>query len=160
MINLAPEPGVPHPFDAFARRLLQADWKSTAGPMRFSASLTLSDLADAAFLHNTRVLMAGLAVEQGTPATATGNLTRAFVGSLFDHLTLSSPSRQSIRTVCNPPRVPLAVLRARRIASTPVPSAIVRGVCRLNRVNPLVRRRRRPVCNQKLARHFANRRQS
>jgi hypothetical protein len=100
MIDLAPEPGVPHPFDAFARRLLQADWESTVGPMRFSASLTLSDLADAAFLHNTRVLMAGLAAEQGTPATATGNLTRAFVGRLFDHITLSAPSRESIRAVC------------------------------------------------------------
>jgi hypothetical protein len=100
MIDLAPEPVVPHPFDAFARRLLQADWESTIGPMRFSASLTLSELADAAFLHNTRVLMAGLAAEQGTPATATGNLTRAFVGRLFDRLTLSAPSRESIRTVC------------------------------------------------------------
>ena len=100
MIQFTPEPGVPHPFDAFARRLLQADWESATGPMRISASLTLSDLADAAFLHNTRVLMAGLAAEQGTPATATGNLTRAFVGRLFDRLTLSAPSRESIRTVC------------------------------------------------------------
>jgi len=100
MINLSPEPGAPHPFDALARRLLQADWESTTGPMRFSASLTLSDLTGAAFLHNTRVLMAGLAAEQGTPATATGNLTRAFVGKLFDRLALSARSRESIRTVC------------------------------------------------------------
>ena len=100
MIDLSPEPGVPHPFDAFARRLLQADWESTIGPMRFSASLTLSDLADAAFLHNARVLMAGLAAEQGTPATAAGNLTRAFVGKLFDHLALSAHSRESIRAEC------------------------------------------------------------
>jgi hypothetical protein len=102
MIQFTPEPGVPHPFDAFVRRLLEADWESTTGPMRFSASLTLSDLADAAFLHNTRVLMAGLAAEQGTPATATatGNLTRAFVGKLFDRLTLSAHSRESIRAVC------------------------------------------------------------
>jgi hypothetical protein len=100
MIQFTPEPGVPHPFDAFVRRLLQADWESAAGPMRFSASLTLSDLADAAFLHNTRVLMAGLAAEQGTPATATGNLNRAFVGRLFDRLTLPAPTRKSIRTVC------------------------------------------------------------
>src|ERR1035437_2776439 len=100
MIDLSPEPGVPHPFDAFARRLLQADWESTIGPMRFSDSLTLADLADAAFLHNTRVLMAGLAAEQGTPATATGNLTRAFVGKLFDRLALSDRPRESIRAVC------------------------------------------------------------
>jgi len=63
-------------------------------------AFTLSDLTGAAFLHNTRVLMAGLAAEQGTPATATGNLTRAFVGKLFDRLALSARSRESIRTVC------------------------------------------------------------
>src|ERR1017187_10503052 len=97
MINLAPDPGVPHPFDVFARRLLQADWESTTGPMRFSASLTLSDMAHATFLRNTRVLMAGLAAEQGTPATATGNLTRAFVGRLFDRLTLSAPRSEERR---------------------------------------------------------------
>src|ERR1019366_4924140 len=100
MIQFTPEPGVPHPFDAFVRRLLEADWESTTGPMRFSASLTLSDLADAAFLHNTRVLMAGLAAEQGTPATATGNLTRAFVGKLLDRVALPTRSRESIRAVC------------------------------------------------------------
>jgi hypothetical protein len=100
MIQFTPEPGVPHPFDVFARRLLQADWESATGPMRFSPSLTLPDLADASFLHNTRVLLAGLAAEQGTPATATGNLNRAFVGRLFDRLTLSAHHRESIRTVC------------------------------------------------------------
>ena len=100
MIDLAREFGVPHPFDAFARRLLQADWESTLSPMRFSASLTLSDLVDAALVHDTRVLMAGLATEQGLPVTATGNLTRALVGRLSDRLTLSAGSRESIRTVC------------------------------------------------------------
>ena len=100
MIQFTPEPGVPHPFDAFVHRLLQADWESATSPIRFSASLSLSDLAEADFLHNTRVLLAALAAEQGTPATATGNLNRAFVGRLFDKLTLSAPSRESIRAVC------------------------------------------------------------
>jgi hypothetical protein len=68
--------------------------------MRFSSSLTLSDLANAIFLHNTRVFMATLAEEQGTPATATGNLNRAFVGRLFDRITLSQRTRDSIRQVC------------------------------------------------------------
>jgi hypothetical protein len=100
MINLAPEPGEPQAFDAFVHSLLQADWESDTGPMRFSSSLTLSDLADAPFLHNARVFMAALAAEQGTPATATGNLNRAFVGRLFDRLTLSQRTRDSIRQVC------------------------------------------------------------
>ena len=100
MIQFAPEPGSPEAFDAFAFSLLQADWESATGPMRFSPSLTLSDLADAAFFQNTRLFLAALAAEQGTPATATGNLTRAFVGSLFDRLILSQTSRESIRHVC------------------------------------------------------------
>jgi hypothetical protein len=100
MIQFATEPGGPEAFDAFAFSLLQADWESATGPMRFSPSLTLSDLADAAFFQNTRLFLAALAAEQGTPATATGNLTRAFVGSLFDRLILSQTSRESIRHVC------------------------------------------------------------
>ena len=100
MIQFAPEPGSPEAFDAFAFSLLHADWESDTGPMRFSPSLTLPDLADAAFFQNARILLAALAAEQGTPATATGNLTRAFVGSLFDRLILSKTSRESIREVC------------------------------------------------------------
>ena len=100
MINLAPEPGGPKAFDAFVLRLLQTDWESATGPMRLSASLTLSDLGDAPFLQHTRVLLAGLATDQGTPATATGNLNRAFVGKLFDRLALAKPYRDSIRSVC------------------------------------------------------------
>jgi hypothetical protein len=100
MIQFAPEPGSPEAFDAFAFSLLQADWESATGPMRLSPSLTRPDLADAAFFQNTRLFLAAQAADQGTPATATGNLTRAFVGSLFDRLTLSQTSRESIRHVC------------------------------------------------------------
>lgn len=100
MIQFAPEPGSPEAFDAFAFSLLRADWESATGPMRFSPSLTLSDLAEAAFFQNARVLLAALAAEQGTPATATGNLTRAFVGRLFDRVVLPAANRDSIRHVC------------------------------------------------------------
>ncbi len=100
MIQFAPEPGTPQAVDAFIRTLLAAEWEGLDGPMRFSPSLALSDLADAPFFKNTRLLLAALAAEQGTPATATGNLTRAFVGRLLDRLALSQPSRESIRRVC------------------------------------------------------------
>jgi hypothetical protein len=100
MIQFAPEPGSHEAFDAFAFGLLQADWESATGPMRFNPSVTRSDLADAAFFQNTRLFLAILAADQGTPATATGNLTRAFVGSLFDRLILSQTARESIRHVC------------------------------------------------------------
>jgi hypothetical protein len=100
MIDLAPEPGGPLAFDAFVRGLFQADWEAATGPMRFSSSLNLSDLATAPFFQNTRILLAALAAEQGTPATATGNLNRAFVGRLFDRLDLSARFRDSIRKCC------------------------------------------------------------
>ena len=100
MIQFAPEPGGRLAFDIFIRSLLEADWKSSTGPMRFSPSLALSDLGEAIFFQNTRLFLAALAAESGTPATATGNLTRAFVGRLFERLTLPQHHRDSIRHVC------------------------------------------------------------
>jgi hypothetical protein len=100
MILPAPEPGGREAFDAFWRNLLVADWDSATGPIRFSSALTLSDLADADFFQNTRVLLQALAAGNGSAATATGNLTRAFVAQLFDSLALSTPARESIQKVC------------------------------------------------------------
>jgi len=100
MIHLAPEPGGRQAFDAFWRSLLVADWDSATGPIRFSSALTLSDLAGADFFQNTRLLLGALAAGNGSTATATGNLTRAFVAQLFDRLTLAAPTRESIRKVC------------------------------------------------------------
>ena len=100
MIHLAPEPGGRQAFDAFWRSLLIADWHSATGPIRFSSALTLSDLAGADFFQNTRLLLGALAAGNGSTATATGNLTRAFVAQLFDRLTLAAPTRESIRKVC------------------------------------------------------------
>ena len=100
MIQFAPEPGGREALDAYWRALLVADWESATGPLRFSPSLTLSDLADAAFFQNARVLLAALAEAGGTPATAIGNLNRVFVRQMFGRLTLSKPFRDSIRRVC------------------------------------------------------------
>jgi hypothetical protein len=100
MIHFAPEPGGRDAFDAFLRALLVADWESATGPMRFSSNLTLEDLAEAAFFQNTRILLAALAADKGTAATATGNLNRAFVRQLFDRAILPKPFRESTRHVC------------------------------------------------------------
>jgi hypothetical protein len=100
MIQFAPEPGGRQAFDAFLRSLLKADWESSTGPMRFCPSLTLSDLADAAFFQNARLLLAALEEAGGTPATATGNLNRVFVRQMFDRLILSKPLRESTLQVC------------------------------------------------------------
>ena len=93
MIEFAPEPGGREPLAAFLQSLRWADWESTTGPIRLSADLTLADLAEAAFFHNTRLLLATLAAEEGTAATATGSLNRVFVRELFDQLTLPEPFR-------------------------------------------------------------------
>ncbi len=87
-------------FDAFIRGLLAADWESPTGPMRFSSDVTLPELAEAALFQNARVLLAALAAEQGTPSTASGNLNRAFVGRLFDRISLAAENRESILHVC------------------------------------------------------------
>lgn len=100
MIHLAPEPGGRQAFEAFWRSLLVADWESATGPIRFSPNLILSDLTGAKFFQNARVLLAALAAENRTPATATGNLNRAFVARVFDRLNLPPSYRDSIRKVC------------------------------------------------------------
>ena len=100
MIRLAPEPGGRPAFDAFWRRLLTADWESASGPIRFCANLTLSELADADFFINSRLFLTALVEGPGARATATGNLNRAFVHSMFDRLKLPQSYRRSIRDVC------------------------------------------------------------
>ena len=93
MIEFAPEPGGREPLAAFLQSLRWADWESATGPIRLSADLTLADLAEAVFFRNTRLLLAALAAEEGTAATATGSLNRVFVRELFDQLTLPEPWR-------------------------------------------------------------------
>jgi hypothetical protein len=100
MIQFIPEPYCREAFDAFLRRLLFGDWESPDGPLRLNADLKSADLADAEFFLNARLFLAALAEEDGAPATAAGNLTRVFVGQMFDHLKLPQPSRDSIRRFC------------------------------------------------------------
>ena len=100
MIMLGTSHSAEDTFDAFWRSLLVADWEQPAGPLRLSADLKLADLSAADFLVNTRVFLAALAEADGAPATATGNLARAFVGQIFDRLVLSKPFRESVHYVC------------------------------------------------------------
>jgi hypothetical protein len=87
-------------FDAFLRDLLLAGWSSPEGPLHLSEDLSLSDLAEAEFFLNARLLLAALVEEDGAPATATGNLNRVFVGRMFYRLKLPSLSRKSIQQCC------------------------------------------------------------
>ena len=100
MIPDALQPSGREAFDAFSHSLLVADWERPDGPLRLNADLQLADLAGADFFVNVRLFLAALADGGGAPATATGNLNRLFVGSMFDRLKLPQPYRESIRQVC------------------------------------------------------------
>jgi hypothetical protein len=100
MISDAHQPSGREDFDALCRKLLVADWERPDGPLRLNGDLQLADLADADFFINVRLFLAALAEGGGAPATATGNLNRLFVGSMFDRLKLPPSFRESVREVC------------------------------------------------------------
>jgi len=77
--------------------LLCADWNDPAGPLRLNDRLALAELANAPFFLNARCLLRVLDASGGTPATAAGNLNRAFVQRLTDLLVLPDAHRESVR---------------------------------------------------------------
>ena len=100
MIQFAPEPHGREAFDAFWRSLLLADWERPDGTLRLNPEVLLSDLAEADFFINARLFLTALDEQDGAPTTATGNLSRVFVGAMFGRIKLAQPSRDSIRSVC------------------------------------------------------------
>ena len=84
----------------FCRSLLDADWEQSGGPLRLSGDLKLADLADVEMFDDARIFLTVLAEEDGAPATATGNLNRAFVRLMFDRLKLPEDYRESTLRVC------------------------------------------------------------
>jgi len=86
--------------NGYLKSLCDADWEDPRGAIRFSADLKLNELAQAEIFHNARIFLNLLLEEGGTAATATGNLTRAFVGRVFDRLRLESRYVRSLRSVC------------------------------------------------------------
>jgi hypothetical protein len=80
--------------------LQRMDWNAPGGPMRLSGKVPLADLQGAVFFVNLRRLLLALVEEDGADATATGNLTRAFVGRMFERMELPKTYRESTRRVC------------------------------------------------------------
>ena len=80
------------------KSLYDTDWEDPRGAIRFSADVGLDELARADIFHNTRILLNALLEAGGTEATATGNLTRAFVSSVCDRLRLAPTSLQIRRS--------------------------------------------------------------
>lgn len=98
MISDAPQSGF-YDLDFFVEALLRTDWESPLGPMRLATDLSREELSSSRFFLNSRIFLEVLASEKAL-ATATGNLTRAFVGAIFDRLAISEYERQMTRSVC------------------------------------------------------------
>lgn len=85
---------------AHLHALQRMDWHEPDGPMRLSGRVPMADLDGSVFFVNLRRLLQVLAEEDGADATATGNLTRAFVGRMFEQMELPGTFRESTRRVC------------------------------------------------------------
>jgi hypothetical protein len=82
------------------KSLYDADWEDPRGAICFSADVKLDELACADVFHNAHIFLNALLEADGTAATATGNLTRAFVSSVCDRLRLATNSLQIRRSHC------------------------------------------------------------
>jgi hypothetical protein len=96
MISDSPETGFLRQLEQYCRNLCEADWNDPMGPLRLNRELSCEDLRDAEFFQNTRQFLLALQEQDGTAATATGNLNRAFVKHMFDRVTLSPQNRRDI----------------------------------------------------------------
>jgi hypothetical protein len=65
--------------------LLQGNWL-TGGPLRLAADLGLDELQGADYLVNARTFLQALLDQDGTRATAAGNLSRKFVGDMLERM--------------------------------------------------------------------------
>lgn len=84
----------------FLKALHDADWKDPHGVIQFNGNLSLAESGAATIFQNTRIFLKALAEENGTVATATGNLNRVFVRRMFEELKLSPAYRASTRHAC------------------------------------------------------------
>lgn len=100
MIQFAPEPSGRAAFEAFWRGLLVANWQDPQGPLRLNPKLALADLASATFFQTTRIFLLGLNESNGTEATTSGNLNRAFVRQMFERVSLPKVRRESMLAIC------------------------------------------------------------
>ena len=102
---MIPNPLTPYgvPLDAlnrYLKSLYDADWEDPRGVIRFSADVKFSELDRATMFHNARIFLNTLIEEGGAETTATGNLTRAFVGGICGRLRLRPKFLEDTRRIC------------------------------------------------------------
>jgi hypothetical protein len=86
--------------NSYLKSLYDANWEDPCCTIRIGNGIRAEELAGAEIFHNARIFLHALLEEGGAPVTATGNLTRAFVGRMFDRLRLDSKYREITRSVC------------------------------------------------------------
>lgn len=79
------------------RCLLSADWKSPGSALRLEEGLTLADLQNARTVRNARRFLRTLRENDGTRATAAGNLNRALVAEMVERLAWRPGFREELR---------------------------------------------------------------
>jgi hypothetical protein len=96
MISDTPQPGFLSRLEEYCRMLCEAKWQDDGGPLRLNRELLSADLRNAVFFQNTRRFLLALGDQEGTQATATGNLNRVFVRHMLDRVALTPLERQTI----------------------------------------------------------------
>ena len=95
--NAAPDPEMGGLSPNQVTRLIYLPWDDAGFPMKLNRHLPYSQLQHATFLTNARILLGTLLeLEHQTTATATGNLNRKLIKSVFDRLVMDEKTRDGI----------------------------------------------------------------
>jgi hypothetical protein len=94
--NTTPDPEMGGLSPEQVARLIHLQWDNSDFPLKFNSELKLSDLKQSPFFTNTTVFLKTLLeMENEKTATATGNLNRKFVKTVFDKLILEKGYKES-----------------------------------------------------------------
>ena len=83
----------------FLQQLMMARWDTDRAPIQTNHCLFLDGVGMPDYLVNARKFLVALSKENGTTATAAGNLNRAFVSEMFKQMRLTKSFREDVRTV-------------------------------------------------------------
>jgi hypothetical protein len=89
----------PEELDRFIRCLLAADWESADSPIRLREDLTLGQVTSSRFFDQTRIFLRLLAEDKGMALTARGNLNRAGVAKMVEHMAWPRATAEYARKV-------------------------------------------------------------
>lgn len=77
----------------------QNGWWEEPYPVRLAPALPYESVSGSRLLRNARIFLRAASSAKGAPATAAGNLNRAFVGEMLEALDLPQGHREAIREI-------------------------------------------------------------